>query len=294
MDQAKIGKYIAGKRKALGLTQAQLAGKLGMSDKSVSKWERGICLPDVSVYMRLCDILGITLNEFIAGEDIDIKEIPLKSEENLMQVAADAGKKRKKLIAISLILAIIALILGMALFLHFAFLPTKDHMRNISETDAAMYLDTASQNPARSIVRTYTRPEYEKLSQGELSELEETVGGKIEGDIPGLLLSDSRVRPVLQSSNVTGAEADEMPEYKITVRVNGAEEMELQEDGGMFTLQGQVCRDEEGYYIDMEELLSSKLETGREIYEFFCLLELDFQIDGGEYVTVTGFYVIPD
>ena len=54
MDLIKIGKYIAEKRKALGLTQKQLAEQLGMSDKSVSKWERGICLPDVSVYMELC------------------------------------------------------------------------------------------------------------------------------------------------------------------------------------------------------------------------------------------------
>ena len=56
-DTVKIGKYIAGKRNALGMTQAQVAEKLGMSDKSVSKWERGICLPDVSVYMALCEIL---------------------------------------------------------------------------------------------------------------------------------------------------------------------------------------------------------------------------------------------
>ena len=53
MDLVKIGKYIAGKRKALGMTQKQLAEKLNMSDKSVSKWERGICLPDVSVYMEV-------------------------------------------------------------------------------------------------------------------------------------------------------------------------------------------------------------------------------------------------
>ena len=54
MDLIKIGKYIAEKRKALGLTQKQLAEKLNMSDKSVSKWERGICLPDVSIYMEFC------------------------------------------------------------------------------------------------------------------------------------------------------------------------------------------------------------------------------------------------
>ena len=57
MDLIKIGKYIAGKRKELGMTQKQLAEKLGMSDKSVSKWERGVCLPDVSVYSDLCLIL---------------------------------------------------------------------------------------------------------------------------------------------------------------------------------------------------------------------------------------------
>lgn len=70
MDLVKIGKYIAGKRKDLGMTQKQLAEKLGMSDKSVSKWETGVCLPDVSVYSELCQILGISINEFLAGEDI--------------------------------------------------------------------------------------------------------------------------------------------------------------------------------------------------------------------------------
>ena len=69
MDLIKIGKYIAEKRKALGLTQKQLAEKLNMSDKSVSKWERGICLPDVSIYMELCSILRISINEFLAGEE---------------------------------------------------------------------------------------------------------------------------------------------------------------------------------------------------------------------------------
>ena len=70
MDQIKIGKYISEKRKAAGLTQEQFAEKLGKSGKAVSKWERGVCLPDVSVYTELCDILGITLNEFFAGEDM--------------------------------------------------------------------------------------------------------------------------------------------------------------------------------------------------------------------------------
>ena len=78
MNLVKIGRYIAEKRKSLGLTQRQLAEKLGKSDKSVSKWERGICLPDVSVYLELCGLLGISLNEFLAGEDIEIDNIEKK------------------------------------------------------------------------------------------------------------------------------------------------------------------------------------------------------------------------
>ena len=82
MDLIKIGKYIAFKRKEQGLTQKQLAEKLNMSDKSVSKWERGICLPDVSVYLELCKILDISINEFLAGEDIPKETIEQKAEEN--------------------------------------------------------------------------------------------------------------------------------------------------------------------------------------------------------------------
>ena len=83
MDLVKIGKYIAGKRKDLGMTQKQLAEKLGMSDKSVSKWERGVCLPDVSVYSELCQILGISINEFLAGEDI-VREILPKNRKKIL------------------------------------------------------------------------------------------------------------------------------------------------------------------------------------------------------------------
>ena len=97
MDLVKIGKYIAGKRKGVGLTQSQLAEKLGKSDKSVSKWERGVCLPDVSVYMELCDILGISINEFLAGEDISQENIVKQSEDNLLQVTKDSEHKQRNL-----------------------------------------------------------------------------------------------------------------------------------------------------------------------------------------------------
>ena len=120
MDLVKIGKYIAGKRKDLGMTQKQLAEKLGMSDKSVSKWERGVCLPDVSVYSELCQILGISINEFLAGEDIVRENIAKKSEENIIGLATDSKQKQKRLkyiIGILLVTAaIVVLTVGIMIF----------------------------------------------------------------------------------------------------------------------------------------------------------------------------------
>lgn len=107
MDTVKIGKYIAQKRKNLGLTQRDIAEQLGMSDKSVSKWERGVCLPDVSVYMELCRIIGISLNEFIAGEDIEQVELQEKSEQNILDVTEDGNYKKRRLKAIIAVLVCI-------------------------------------------------------------------------------------------------------------------------------------------------------------------------------------------
>ena len=116
MDLVKIGSYIAEKRKKLGMTQKQLAEKLGKSDKSVSKWERGICLPDVSVYLELCEILGISLNEFLAGEDIEVTNVEKKSEDTLIQISKDSSHKQrylKKIIAVLLIaVGVFAITLG--------------------------------------------------------------------------------------------------------------------------------------------------------------------------------------
>ena len=117
MDLKKIGQYIAGKRKGLGLTQVQLAEKLGMSDKSVSKWERGVCLPDVSVYTELCSILGISLNEFIAGQDLEENKVVAQSEDNLIQVAKDYKKRTGRLRKVALLFGTTAAVLAVVLIL---------------------------------------------------------------------------------------------------------------------------------------------------------------------------------
>ena len=101
MDQIKIGIFIAENRHTLGFTQAQLGERLGVSDKSVSKWERGVCLPDPSLYFPLCDVLGITVNELFAGERLPEPEQALKSSaETIVTMAADSTRKDKRLLRV--------------------------------------------------------------------------------------------------------------------------------------------------------------------------------------------------
>ena len=68
MNQEKIGKFISERRKAKKLTQSELGSILGVSDKSVSKWENGKCMPDLSLFPELCKALGITINDLMSGE----------------------------------------------------------------------------------------------------------------------------------------------------------------------------------------------------------------------------------
>ena len=74
MDQIKIGKFIQQKRKESGLTQYELAERLNVSDRAVSKWENGNCIPDVSNIQELCKILNITINNLFSGNVIDMKD----------------------------------------------------------------------------------------------------------------------------------------------------------------------------------------------------------------------------
>ncbi len=167
MDLVKIGKYIAGKRKALGMTQKQFAEKLNMSDKSVSKWERGICLPDVSVYMELCEILGISINEFLAGEDIDAENVEKKSEDNIIQVTKDSKKKQKNLKSILAVVTtfavIMVLVLG-AVFVHKVMQP-KNYITAVDRTSAEMKTaELLSGADGAYLFNFYAKEEYKTLT----------------------------------------------------------------------------------------------------------------------------------
>ena len=95
MDQIKIGKFIAACRKEQKLTQLQLADKLGITDKAVSKWERGIAMPDTSIMLELCEILQINVNELLSGEKISMENKNQKNEELMLDLAKEIAQKNK-------------------------------------------------------------------------------------------------------------------------------------------------------------------------------------------------------
>lgn len=93
MDQEKIGKFILELRKDKKMTQQELADKIGVTDRAISKWENGRGMPDISLMKPLCEILDITLNELISGEKIDKKEYQKKSDENILKTIKYTNKK---------------------------------------------------------------------------------------------------------------------------------------------------------------------------------------------------------
>ena len=95
MDQLKIGKFITECRKQKQLTQLQLADKLGITDKAISKWERGIAMPDTSIMLELCDILCISVNELLNGEMINMENSNEKNEQLLLDMAKELETKNK-------------------------------------------------------------------------------------------------------------------------------------------------------------------------------------------------------
>ena len=97
MNLMKIGKFIAELRRDKGLTQEELAEKLYITDRAVSKWERGLSLPDADKMLDLCNILDINVNELLYGERIDMENYEKKTEELLLEMARQEELKNKKL-----------------------------------------------------------------------------------------------------------------------------------------------------------------------------------------------------
>ena len=109
MDQIKIGRFVAETRKQQNLTQRQLADLLSISDKTVSKWECGKGLPEVSLMLPLCEILGITVNDLLSGQRVPTEDYQTKAEENMMDLMKE-NEENKQRMTLSVICAVITVI----------------------------------------------------------------------------------------------------------------------------------------------------------------------------------------
>ena len=111
MDQIKIGKFIQEKRKEKGLTQSDLAEKLNVTDRAISKWENGNCIPDISNIPELCKILNITINDLFSGSVIDMKDNEKKLEENLLEMIRIKEQRDRELLVLEIFIGIMVSII---------------------------------------------------------------------------------------------------------------------------------------------------------------------------------------
>lgn len=104
MNQVKVGKFIAQCRKNKNMTQAQLAEKLNITDRAISKWETGKGMPDSSIMLELCAELDISVNELLSGEVIKMENYNLKAEENLLELKKQKEDNDRRMLKLELII----------------------------------------------------------------------------------------------------------------------------------------------------------------------------------------------
>ena len=131
MDQVKIGRFIQEKRKEKKLTQSEVAEKLNITDRAISKWENGVCLPDAGTMPELCEILGISINDLFSGEKVDMKENEKKLEENLLEMTKIKEQKDKMLLRLEIVLEVIVMIFFLALIMVAAYVEMETYLRVI-------------------------------------------------------------------------------------------------------------------------------------------------------------------
>lgn len=129
MDQAKIGRFIAQCRKNVNLTQMQLAERLGITDRAVSKWETGKTMPDSSAMLELCGILKITVNDLLNGEVVSMDNYNKEMESKLLEMIREKEKADKRLLAVEVVIGITATIILFALVLIGAFVQMETWLR---------------------------------------------------------------------------------------------------------------------------------------------------------------------
>ena len=111
MDQTKIGRFIAERRKQADLTQMQLAEKLNITDRAVSKWETGKALPDSSIMLDLCELLKITVNDLLNGEVVTVDNYNKEIESKLLEMVKEKEESDKRLLMLEWVIGVLSLII---------------------------------------------------------------------------------------------------------------------------------------------------------------------------------------
>ena len=130
MDQIKIGKFIAECRKRNNLTQAQLAEKLFISDRAISKWENGKSMPDSSIMLALCKELKITVNDLLNGEIVSMENYNQQTEKKLIEMVKEKEQADKQLLKLEIVIGILFCLVLLIPIILGAYLPIeKDWIR---------------------------------------------------------------------------------------------------------------------------------------------------------------------
>ena len=132
MDQVKVGKFIAECRKNKNLTQFQLAEKLNITDRAISKWETGKGMPDSSIMLELCNELGISVNELLSGEVIKMDNYNEKLEQNLIEMVKQKEQSDKKLLTMEIVMGVTTVIMYLTIILIASFVEIQDWIRGLT------------------------------------------------------------------------------------------------------------------------------------------------------------------
>lgn len=129
MNQVKIGKFIAECRKKNGLTQMQLAEKLNITDRAVSKWENGKAMPDSSIMLELCDELKISVNDLLSGEVVIMDNYNEKLENNLLEMVKEKEEADKRLLTFEIVIGVLSSIILFSLLFVASFVQMEEWLR---------------------------------------------------------------------------------------------------------------------------------------------------------------------
>lgn len=131
MDQIKIGNFIAACRKNVNLTQLQLAEHLGITNRAVSKWENGKALPDASLMLQLCAVLGITVNDLLSGEVVNMENYNKELENKLIEIVKEKEAADKRLLRMEVITGVVCVSILLAATVVASYAPLAEFWRVI-------------------------------------------------------------------------------------------------------------------------------------------------------------------